>query len=159
MRARQHTGRPGTPVLPANWSEAPRKIVAKTRTGCCTLRHAGSTPGDFDPETGTYPDAVAKTAYWTGSCSVAVDPQFATHAEDAVDEPVTTVGYSVELDLLATDPADEIRIGDLVTVTKLDDNGDPFLIGRDLTVTTIAHGSVAWERVLGCLDQNPPAEV
>lgn len=157
MRLVQHTGRPGTAVIPERWSEAPRLIVGKTLTGCGTLRHAGSTPGDFDPTTGTYPDAAAAPVYWTGACGIAVDPQFATHAEDAVDEPVTTIGYTVEIDLGATDPADEIRVGDLFRPAQLDGNGDPSLIGRDLTVTSIARGSLTWERVLGCLDQNPPA--
>lgn len=157
MRPTQHTGRLGTQVIPARWSEAPRTIVAKAFTGCGSLRHAGSTSGSFDAETGTYPDAVARTTYWSGACSVAVEPLFANHAEDTAQEPVTTVGYTIELDLSATDPADELRIGDLFHVDQLDSNGDPLLVGRDLTITSIARGSLAWGRVLGAVDQMPPA--
>lgn len=157
MRARQHTGRPGTPVIPARWSEAPRTVMAKTRTGCATLRHQGSTPGDFDPVTGGYPDAVAEPAYWTGTCRVQAEALLSAIAHDVAGEDVTTVGYLVTVDVNATDPADELRIGDLIRVTDLDPNGDKSLIGRDLTIISIGRGTLAWERDLGCLDQIPPA--
>lgn len=155
-RPRQATGRPGTQVIPSKWSQAARIVIGKTRTGCCTLRHQGSTPGDFDSETGTYPDAVPHAGYWSGTCRVQVAPLLGGQAQDAAGEPVTTVGYMVAVDVKADDPDDEIRIGDLVRVDALDDNGDPSLIGRDLTVVSIARGTLAWERDLGCLDQVPP---
>lgn len=159
MRSQQALGRPGTPVIPPRWSDAPRAVVAKTRTGCCELRHAGSTPGEFDPSNGTYPDAQEHPAYWSGTCRIQVAPIFGGGQEDAVGEPVTTVGYLIAVDLDADDPADEVRVGDLVKVTVLDDNGDQSLVGRDLTLQSVARGTLAWERDLVCVDQLvPPVE-
>jgi hypothetical protein len=153
----QSVGRPGTPVIPADWSTAPRIVMAGTRTGQCGLRHPGAATGAFDPATGTYPGA-ERTAYWTGSCRIQATPIFGGRPEDAAGEAITTVAYLVAVDLDADDPADQLRVGDLVRVSALDDNGDQTLIGRDLTVQSIARGTLAWERDLVCVDQlTPPA--
>lgn len=153
---KQSVGRPGTPVIPADWSVAPRIVMASTRTGTCSLRHPGAATGPFNPTTGTYPGA-QHAAYWSGTCRVQVQPVFGGGEKDTAGEAVTEVAYLVAVDLDADDPADEIRIGDLLTVSALDDNGDPTLVGRGLTVQSVARGSLAWERDLVCVDHLPQA--
>lgn len=157
MRPQQALGRPGTPVIPANWSDAPRNVMAGTRTGACELRHPGAATGPFDPDTGKYPGA-PNDAYWTGTCRIQAAPVFGGGQEDTAGEPVTTVAYLVAVDLEADDPSDQVRVGDLLTVTGLDDNGDPTLVGRDLPVQSIARGTLAWERDLVCVDHLPQAD-
>lgn len=157
MRAQQSVGRPGTPVIPAAWSQAPRVVMAGTRTAQVALRHPGAATGDFDPATGTYPGA-QNAAYWTGTARVQASPVFGGGAKDIAGEAVTEVAYLVAIDVTADDPAGALQVGDLVDVTALDDNGDLSLVGRTLTVQSIARGSLAWERDLVCVDQIPPAE-
>lgn len=149
---RQSVGRPGTPVIPADWSAAPRIVMEGTRTAAVALRHPGVATGAFDPATGTYPGA-QEAAYWTGTARVQAAPTFVDR--DAADEAITARAYLVTVELEADDPDGELRLGDLVDITGGDANIDPTLIGRSLTITSVARGSLAWERDLLCVDQTP----
>lgn len=157
MRPVQSVGRAGTPVIPAAWSQAPREVMAGTRTATVELRHPGADRGDFDTTTGTYP-ASPHPAYWTGSARIQVAPVFGGGQRENAGETREVISYLVAIDLSADDSTDELRLDDEVKVTGVDDNGDPSLVDRTLYVQSIARGSLAWERDLSCVDQlTPPA--
>lgn len=147
MRPKQSTGRPGTPVVPPRWSEAPRVVMAGTRTAMVEIRHPGGTQGPFDPDTGTYP-TVPHPAHHAGSARIqALDAQ--EQEQLVADQQVTTTGYRVSVDL----DCDEAAVGDVVKVTALDATiGDPFTVGHELTIRSFAHGSTSWQRHLICTD-------
>lgn len=143
----QATGRPGTPVIPTAWSEAPRTVVEAALTGTCEIRHPGGTPGVFDPVTGTKP-VTPFPAYFTGPCTVQVLPALEQQAMSG-GQQVTTVGYRVTV---AYDAAAALKVGDLVKVTAVDANGDPTLVGQVLKVQSFNRGTVAWERDIYAVD-------
>ena len=47
-RSQRSYGRPGTAVIPPDWSASHRPVAAGTRTGTCEIRHPGGTEGDFE---------------------------------------------------------------------------------------------------------------
>lgn len=140
-------GRPGTAVIPPNWSRAPRVVFEKTRTGACAIRHPGADKvGPLDTTTGTYP-MTEHGPHFTGSVRVqALSTQEQQHL--TAEDPVTTVGYR----LCVSVTADQVEVEDVVTVTCFDDNGDPLLLDRELIVRALAVGTLAWERYLICSD-------
>lgn len=146
-RPTQHTGRPGTEVLPAAWSTGHRPAVEAALTAACSIRHPGGTAGGFNATTGastTTPFA----AHYAGPCSVEVLPALEQAAVTG-DQQVTTLGYRVTV---AYDAAPALKVGDLVTITAVDANGDPSLVGQVLKVQSFARGSVAWERDIYAVD-------
>lgn len=146
MRATQAVGRPGTPVIPGQWSQAPRTGFAKTRTARITIRRPGAVKGAFDDTTGTYP-MVPPEPHFTGTARI--QARDAQPAELLVaDQEVTTTGYLVAVPLDAT----QVQVEDIVTVTDLDCNGDEVLVGHELIVRSVATGSLVWERDLICTD-------
>lgn len=147
VRARQHQGRPGTPVIPQSWSQAPRVIVGKTMTGRCEIRRPGAVKSStFNTTTGTYP-MTPPAPHFTGPTRVQV-LNAQERAQLVGDQPVTTVGYRVVVPL----DANLVEVDDVVTVTCTDDNGDPVLVDHELIVRSFAVGSLAWERDLICTD-------
>lgn len=152
-RPTQSTGRPGTPVIPAAWSAAHRIVVAATHTAAVSLRRPGGTQGTFDPVTGTYP-TVPHSAYYDGPARVQV---LATADQEhmAGEQEISTLGYAVMLEHTVSG----MQIEDLCAVTAVDDNGDQWLVGRELTVESIESGSLHWERRLICTDNLETPEV
>lgn len=143
---RHHTGSGRRPAIPADWSTHHRPVLSGTRTATVTLRRPGGTPGTFDPEAGTRPTTPFE-AYYTGEARVQVLP--ASEQDHLTGgQEVSTLGYAVTLDHEVTG----VQLEDLCTVTAIDDNGDPELIGRDLVVEAIQRGSLHWERRLLCTD-------
>lgn len=146
MRPQQALGRPGTPVIPDIWSTAPRVVIGKTLTATCAIRHPGGVKGAFNSTTGTYP-ITPHAPHFTGAARVQV--LNAQEREQLVaDQDVTTVGYRVVVPL----EADQTQVDDVVTVTVVNEHGDPVLPDHDLVVTSVATGSLAWERDLICTD-------
>lgn len=145
---RHHTGSGRRSVIPADWSAHHRGVVRQTWTGGCTIHHPGQAPasGTLDPESGEYPPAAAAAAHFTGACRVQV--QLTTGQSESAGEQVTVAGYLVVVD----QSADAVKVDDVVTITRVDDNGDPTLFGRRLTVTGVARGTLTWERDLTCVD-------
>jgi hypothetical protein len=141
-------GRPGTEVIPTGWSDAHRPVVDQTHVSVCSIRHPGGTAGTFDPDTLQYVGGTANAAHFAGPCRVEdlpADEQFRVVA----DEQIPLVGYVV---ILAYDAAPAAKVDDIVTITTVDDNGDPTLVGKQLVVDSIKRSSLAWERVLICTE-------
>lgn len=143
---RHHVGSGRRPVIPATWSSHHRGVVEATQTATVTGRREGATQGPLDPETGKR-ETVPHAPHYTGPARVQV---LASDRDvDAAGQQLSTRTYLVTVTLTSSD---EWKVDDLVKVTAVDDNGDPSLVGRDLTVTSIARGSLVWERVLTCTD-------
>lgn len=138
---------PNTRVIPTGWSAHHRPVVEGTWTGTCTIRRPGVVKGDFDEETLTY-ESTPHDPHYTGKCRVQVQPIFSGDRE-AAGQKVTVAGYLVAVDLATSD---QTKVDDVVKVTGIDDNGDPTLVGRELTVSGVARGTLAWERDLTAID-------
>ncbi|MBA2952115.1 hypothetical protein GON03_19050 [Nocardioides sp. MAH-18] len=137
---RQHTGRPGSPVIHPDWQTAPQSISAATGTAACTIRHPGTTQTWSDAAQENV--AVPNPPYYAGTCRV---EELDTQARQilAADDPETIARYSVTI------PATELgAINDLVNVTG---SGDQLLDGQTLKVVSIELGSLRFERVLYCV--------
>lgn len=146
-RQQQAQGRPGTPVLPAAWSAGHRPVVEATYTAACEIRHPGGTAPTFNATTGAS-SSTPNAAHYAGPCDVEVLPALEQAAVTG-DQQVTTLGYRVTV---AYDAAPQLKVGDLVKITAVDDNGDPTLVGQVLKVQSFARGSVAWERYIYVVD-------
>lgn len=146
-RPRQAQGRPGTPVMPADWSAGHRPVVEAAFTASCEIRHPGGSSTSIDPVTGQ----TVRTpfpAHYAGPCSVEILHALEQEALTG-DQQVTTLGYRVTITF---DAAPQLRVDDLVKITAVDDNGDPTLVGQALKVQSFARGSLAWERDINCVD-------
>lgn len=139
---------PNTRVIPDGWAAHHRPTVDATHLSSCNVRHPGGTAGTFNPATGNDDGGSANSPHYTGPCRVEdlpADEQFRVVA----GEEVPTVGYAV---ILAYDAASGVKVDDIVTITGVDDNGDPSLVGKSLVVDSIKRSSLAWERVLVCTE-------
>lgn len=145
-------GRPSTAVIPAGWSAGHRPVIAKTLTGTCEIRRPGGVAGAFDPDLG-YAPVTPHAPHHAGPCRVQVLPALEQERVTG-GQDVTLVGYqvTVEWDATVEPPDDTSLVDQLVKVTAVDGNGDPSLVGRELTVRSVMRGSLAWERDLICTD-------
>jgi len=148
-------GRPGTAVIPADWSQGLAPVVAKTRTGWCVVRRPGGTAKAFDHTTLTTTRAPFPPHH-IGSCSV--DVRRAADTE-AGEQPATTQTYLVTLDQMDATTVAPIVVDDIVTVTDPGTNGSPSLAGVDLVVTSVERGTLTWELVLTCVEHATAARV
>lgn len=143
---RHHTGSGRRSVIPVDWSAHHRGVTAATHTVTVTLRRPGGVRGAFDDATGTWA-TTPYPAYYTGSARVQVlDAGEQEHA--AAEQQVSTLGYAVMLDHAVT----TMQLEDLCTITAVDDNGDAWLVDRQMTVKAMETGSLHWERRLLCTD-------
>lgn len=136
---RQHTGRPGTRVVPAALEGAYRTVVARTLTARCTLRRPG-TVSVWDPASEQNRLAPHPPYYDAAARVQALGTQ--ARQVTTADDEVVQANYLVVVPATVS-PAG----GDLVHVT---DSGDPLLDGRTLLVREVATGSVRAERDLFC---------
>lgn len=143
---RHHVGSGRRAVIPEDWSAHHRGVVAETHTATITLRRPGGTRGAFDDATGTWAITPYPT-YYDGPARVQV-LDAGEQERVAGEQEISTLGYAVMLDHELVG----MQLQDLVTVTAIDDNGDAWLVGRELTVTSIESGSLHWERRLLCTD-------
>lgn len=146
VRPTQATGRPGTPVIPAAWSQAPRVVFSKTRTAWCAIRRPGGVEGTFNPTTGTRP-ITPNAPHFTGSARIQ-ELTAQDQAKLVAEQQVTQTSYLIAVALAAT----QVAVDDIVTVTCFDNNGDPILTDHEFTVRSLSRGSLAWERDLICTD-------
>lgn len=143
---RHHAGSGRRTVIPTDWSAHHRPVVASTHTSTVTLRHAGGTRGTFNDATGQWTNT-PHAAYFTGLARVQV-LDAGEQDRAAGEQQVSTLGYAVMLD----ESVNAMQLGDVCEVTAVDDNGDDWLVGRELTVESIEGSSLHWERRLICSD-------
>lgn len=149
---RHHAGSGRRSVIPPDWAAHHRPVVAGTFTATVEIRHPGGTPGTFDSTTGTRPLTPHVPHYGAGAripnARIQILPSMGADRETGAEQ-VVVASYLVVVDLAASAA---VKVGDLVRITAIDGNGDQVLIGRDVTVTRVASGSLAWERDLQCTD-------
>lgn len=138
-----------TRVIPDGWAAHHRPVVAQALTVDVTIREPGSTPsGPRDPETGVRPSA-PHSPHFTGKARIQVTPIAGSAEVVTADQEVTQVAYLVVVD---RDESAETAVEHIVKITAVDDNADPTLVGRELTVAVVRRGSLTWERDLICID-------
>lgn len=130
-------------MLSSEQLAAAQAIRERAMTDACTIRAPGGTVGEFDSTTGTRP-ITPSAAHYTGPCRV-MDTRAAGSDDVGGDQQVTTQPYLVELPLSVTTAA----IEHVVTITA---SQDPWLVGRELTVTRVRGLTYASSRVLVCTD-------
>lgn len=145
---RHHTGSGRRQVIPTDWAEHHRPTATAALNATCSIRHTGGTQGTFNAGTGTYTGGSANAAHYTGVCGVA-DLPAAERALVIASEEVPSVGYRLDLPI---DAAPELRVDDIVTITSVDDNGDPSLVGKVLSVESIHRSSLAFNRAAFCTE-------
>jgi len=141
-RPTRHQGRPGTTVIPADWSASHAVVAAKTFTAPVEV---------FDPAAGTEPALQADFTYSAGAVaapiftgSARIQVMNGQAADILGEQQVLTALY-----LVVVDRAADIPVGSRVLVG---DGVDPLLDGRHLIVRKAAGGSLRWERDLWCVD-------
>lgn len=141
-------GRPGTRVIPSDWSDSHRPVAEKTMTGSCEIRRPGGTSGSYNSTTMTK-TVTPHAPHYAGFCRLQIRPTF-TQDTASAEQPATTHSYLVTIPWNAASDGTELEVDDLVTMTAVDDNGDPSLVDRELVVRGITRGTLTWERDLLC---------
>lgn len=139
-------GRPGTPVIPADWQASHAAVAVGTMTATVSLRKPGTT-SVFNEDTGQT-EYTPLPAYTTGQ-PARIQAYRATaidRAKDVADETLRVTGYLVTLPWAVS--VDE---GDLVDVSSCT---DPELAGRSLLVIDLVRGSLRFERDVFCTINN-----
>lgn len=142
---------PSTRVIHPEWAEHHRPVAEGGMTATCSLRLPGGTAtGDFDDEAGNTP-AESNAPYHSGPCRIQA---MSTRAQEALaaEQEVTSLAYLVTVEWDAGTPEQDIEAKHLVHIDSVDDNGDPTLVGKDLVVRSVVHGSLVFERDLICTD-------
>lgn len=135
--------RPSSNVIHPRWATHHRPVVEGTFTATIAIRDpAQDTRGELDHDTGTRP-VVKATPYYVGGCRIQQQKQ--PQVSISADQRVTTHDYLVPVPIEVN-----ARTGHIGTVT--DCPADPTLVGRELKVTDVLRGSLAWERDLICID-------
>jgi hypothetical protein len=140
--------RPGTPVIPVNWSEHHRPTVEKTMTATVTLQRPS---GVFttDEVAGRSVPADPQVL-WTGQSRIQRFSRRTSGTEPQVGGRFIGVEmYQVSLPADVPEPA----LNDQVVATVSGD--DPQLVGKVLTVREIRLGSLIWSRDLMCEEIMP----
>lgn len=143
-RPNRSYGRPGTRVIPKDWSPSHAKVIAKTWTATCRIfppRAAGGTltvGADLTVSGGT-----PATAIYEGACRLQV-----LNAQESskilADQEQTVVGYLVVIDREANIPHRAV-----IEILTAD---DPTFPTRRLVVRKVDRGSQIWERDLYAVD-------
>lgn len=137
-------GRPGSQMIPADWSEQMSHVAESAFTSKCRVT-LPSTETTWDNANNRSVPVAGATVY-EGPCRVQVLAN-APAVNKTADQPVTTQAYLVALPAsVAT-----VEVGCLVEVTK--STADATLTdGRRLRVEAVQRGSEIWQRDLICFD-------
>lgn len=137
---RQHTGRPGTVVVPTAWQATHAAVIAKTLPSTVTITPPGTGVAAFNPTT-HQSETPAATASYDGPAEIMLVTDTDRLAE-AAGEDVPTRRYEVKLLHSATG----VEPGHVVRVTAC---ADPDLgAGTRLVVDAVERGSQRFSRVL-----------
>ena len=127
-----------------------RATAAATLTCVCVIRRVDrSGPVTIDPDTlarVTPPDLTV----WTGPCSVSPSGLGDTDSSTGAKQSRLDT-YKVRVPVTATG----ILNGDTLTVTAVDQQGDPELVGRPLVVDSVDRRTTIALRRLTCVEPGP----
>lgn len=139
-RPRQATGRPDTPVIPADWETGHRHVAAGTHRGTVSVRRPGVVQ-DWNPDT-EQNESGPHDPYLLDVTARVLRLDSRTRPVVAAGDPEVVADYRVSL---AADVV--VEHGHLVTVTAATDAA---LVGRVLQVVHVVHGTERFERHLYC---------
>ncbi len=138
-------GRPGTRVIPADWSRSHAPVVAKTLTAECVITApAGGAAGKIKDDL-TYDPAEAAAAYQGPARVQALSDS--ARARIFGEESHVEAAYLVVIDL---DSDATIGRGHVVRFTSINDDR---LTAATLVVDRALIGSERWERDLYCIEE------
>lgn len=143
-RPTRSQGRPGTPVVPADWAASHRPVLAGTRTGILAVRRDATTQTwDAGSEQMV---TVPVDPHFTGTCRVQA---LGNQARDRVlvDDLETVADYLITTEVTAADVDAQPLEQQLATVTA---TGDPLLDDRSLRIVQVVRGTELFERYLFC---------
>lgn len=126
---RQHTGRPGTRVRPADWEG---EVAIGPAVGASS----------WNEDAGETQTATAPPVY-TGPARI-MPVSDSARILTVVEDPTSTRVYDVMLPL-AGPGADLVMVDHVVTVTS---SSDPALTGKTLQVTAVERGTARFSRVI-----------
>jgi hypothetical protein len=138
---RQHTGRPGTAVIPSGWETAHRVVVERTMRGRVSLREPGSS-GQTWSEADEAMVATPLAPYATDVPARIQALSGQARVVQLADDTEVIADY-----LVVVPAAQVVATGHLADVTT---SGDPDLTGRTLRVEKVARGTERFERDLFC---------
>jgi hypothetical protein len=136
---RQHTGRPGTVVIPDDWTDAPSAVIGKTMGSTVTIGAPGQPV--WDDDLGRSVVTIPEPVYTGGATLMPVSDS--ARALTVVEDPVQQRVYDVTLPY---DTGAGIEPEMVVMVDPAD--SDPLLAGRILHIRAIELGSRRFSRVL-----------
>lgn len=138
---RQHTGRPGTVVVPADWAVAPAAIVARALASTVQIGPLTGEP-QWDPGLRRTVSGGLDPVYDGPASVMAVSDS--ARALTVVEDPVAARVYDITLALARTG-ADLVQAEHVVLVTACDDAA---LQGKRLHVHQVEKGTRRFSRVL-----------
>ena len=139
-RPRQATGRPHTPVIPADWETAHRHVAAGTHRGTVSIRRPGLTQA-WNPET-EQNETTPHPPYLVDTPARVLRLDSRTRTALVAEDPEAVAEYRVALDADAA-----VEHGHLVTVTAAT---DAQLVDLVLQVVHVVYGTERFERHLYC---------
>lgn len=142
---RQHTGRPGTVVVPAGWDTAAADVVDHTHHTAVTIRPTGGHP-EWNEERGQSETVGAEPTYEGPATLMLASPD---QAAVVVEQDTSIAVYEVKLRWASA----AVQVGHLIHVTE---SADPMLTGQTLTVAAVERGDRRFSRVLLATFTPPP---
>jgi uncharacterized protein DUF6093 len=141
LMQRQHTGRPGTVVIPASWGQTHASVIDKATATASTVTIGAEGPATWDEDLGRTVLTIPDPTYAGAAELMAVSDS--ARALTVVEDPIAQRVYDVALPYAA---------GAAITpdmVVRVDaGDPDPTLAGRTLRVRAIERGSRRFSRVL-----------
>lgn len=148
---------PGTRIIHKDWSRRHAPALATAANGTCWIHDpARATPGAFNPVTGEVSAATLYPVAGTAAEPIPCRIQAVVAASDTAqaDQVSTARPYLVQL----VDPTldlPDIEEGHVVIVTAA--ANDPHLVGLELTVDDVQHGTERFTRDLVAIHNQQPA--
>ena len=149
---------PGTRIIPDNWSKHHAPAIATAANGSCVvIDPTRSTPGVLNPATGIRGAATPHYAAGDPGEPIPCRIQALASAHDTrqADQASTERAYLVQLIDPDLDSLADIEEGHVVRVVTA--VNDPHLIGLDLTVSDVQHGTERFTRDLVATHNQQPA--
>lgn len=140
---RQAMGRPGAPVVPANWGANHAQVIDRATDDSGSLVRIGPPGGQvaWNEGRGRSETGIAPPVY-VGAATLMLVSDTA-RALTVVEDPIKSRVYDVTLPYAASAL---ITVGHVVQVDAADP--DPMLAGKSLTVSAIERGSRRFSRIL-----------
>lgn len=150
----------GTKVIPPAWSRHHQPTATGGMNAACVITDpARATPGEWDDDTGEYgpgtPHVVLPAPDGEPGWPCRVQALTSDQDSEQAGQDSTTRDYLVQLDDPDLSGLPDLEVGYVIEVTAA--TNDPHLVGLQLTVRDVQHGSERFTRdVIAAHNQQPP---